>query len=231
MAVRPEERFGSPLALAAELEAWLADVRYRGDHVRALNEVKGSLSRLCIERAQNLFDRERHDEGMLWLARAMENLPADAPGLERVVRSSLGSWHARSRLLERTVNHGGEIHAVMFSPDGHRLATAGQDHAARLWDVATGHALAAPLGHDGPVMALAFSPDGTTLATGGHDGAAPALGRPDWKRAGQPDGTRSTDHCHPVQPRWRDDRHGKPGPRSVPLEGSDRGTGHAADRG
>jgi eukaryotic-like serine/threonine-protein kinase len=96
MALRPEERFGSPLALAGEIEAWLADVRYRGDHVRALNEVKGSLTRLCIERALNLFGRGMHDEGMLWLARALENLPADSADLERVVRSSQGSWHARS---------------------------------------------------------------------------------------------------------------------------------------
>ena len=77
----------------------------------------------------NLFGREMHDERMLWLARAMENLPADSADLERVVRSSLGSWHARSRLMERSVSHGGEIHDVAFSPDGHRLATAGQDHA------------------------------------------------------------------------------------------------------
>ncbi len=170
MALQPEGRFSSPLALAGEIEAWLADARYRGDQIRALNEAKGSLSRLCIERAQNLFGRGRHDEGMLWLARAMENLPADSRGLERVVRSSLGSWYARSKLLERSVNHGGEIRTVGFSPDGHRLATGGRDHTARLWDVATGRALAAMVGHLGPVSVLAFSPDGAILATGGHDG-------------------------------------------------------------
>ncbi len=118
MALRPEERFGSALALATEIEQWLADVRYRGDQVRAINEVRGSFSRLCIERAQNLFGRERHDEGMLWLARAMENLPADSPALERVVRSNLGSWHARSRLLERSVNQAARFMPSRSAPMG-----------------------------------------------------------------------------------------------------------------
>lgn len=172
MALRPEERFGSPLALAGEIEAWLADVRYRGDHVRALNEVKGSLSRLCIERAQNLFGREMHDEGMLWLARAMENLPADSPDLERVVRSSLGSWHARSKLMERSVNHGGEIHAVAFSPDGMILATASRDRTTRLWDTGTGLPIGPPLEHRGNVHSVSFSADGRRLATGSADGLA-----------------------------------------------------------
>ena len=170
MAPRPEDRYGSPLELAEEIEKWLADVRYRGDHERALNEVRGSLARLCIERAQNLFYREKHDEGMLWLARAMENLPADSPELERVVRSSLGSWYARARLVERSFKHGGELVAALFGPDGRRLATAGGEQGARIWDVATGHPLAAMPGQPGPVTAIAFSPDGASLATSGQDG-------------------------------------------------------------
>jgi WD40 repeat protein/serine/threonine protein kinase len=170
MALDPQARHTSALQFGGEIEAWLADVRYRGEQVRALNLVKGSLARLCIERAGNLFGKERHNEGMLWLARALENAPADSPGLERVVRSSLGSWHARAKLVERSFRHGGEVFAVALSPDGHCLATASQDRTARLWDVATGHPLAAALSHDAPVLAVAFCPDGKSLATAGSDG-------------------------------------------------------------
>jgi WD40 repeat protein/serine/threonine protein kinase len=170
MALRPEDRHVSALELGGEIEAWLADVRFRGEQVRALNQVRGSFSRLCIERASNLFGRGMRNEGMLWMARALENLPADAPGLEGVVRASLGAWHAQARLLERSLHHDGEVLAIAFGPDGHRLATASADGTVRLWDVATGHPLSKPIVHHGPVLALAFSPDGSLLATAGADG-------------------------------------------------------------
>jgi WD40 repeat protein/predicted Ser/Thr protein kinase len=71
--------------------------------------------------------------------------------------------------------------AVTFSPNGARLATAGEDREARVWDSATGALLANCRGHTSKVLAAAFSPDGARLATASADGTVrqwdPATGR------------------------------------------------------
>ncbi len=170
MALEPRERHASALDLASELETWLADVRYRVEQEVALSQMKATLARLCIERAHACFDRETHPEGMLWLARALENAPPYPPDLERVIRTSLTGWHAGPKLLERSLRHGCAVHALAFCPEGRRLATAADDRVARLWDLATGSLLATPLKHEGSVHSVAFSPDGKMVATAASDG-------------------------------------------------------------
>ena len=170
MSLDPQDRYPTALDLANELETWLADVRYRVEHELALSQVKGSLVRLCLERAHHCFGRQAHNEGMLWLSRALEDAPSEPPDLQRVIRTSLSGWHAGPKLLERRLRHGGEVHAVAFCPEGRRLATACEDRSAQLWDVATGSKLSPPLRHGGPVRVVAFHPEGHLVATAGDDG-------------------------------------------------------------
>jgi WD40 repeat protein/serine/threonine protein kinase len=60
--------------------------------------------------------------------------------------------------------------SLCFSPDGSRAASAGQDSAIRVWDVATRKDVRSlPPGHGDGVSAVAFSPDGKLVLTGSVD--------------------------------------------------------------
>ncbi len=71
--------------------------------------------------------------------------------------------------------HASYVYSVVFSPDGHTLATGSGDRTARLWDVSDPRhpsLLGILTGHTSDVISVAFSPDGHTLATGSTDDTA-----------------------------------------------------------
>jgi RNA polymerase sigma factor (sigma-70 family) len=90
-------------------------------------------------------------------------------------------WDAGTgRVIKAWKGHAGIVRAVVFSADGKRLVTAGDDRTARLWDPATGEevrsfrgpAQARLTSHEDGFRCAVLSPDGTLLATGSADGAA-----------------------------------------------------------
>lgn len=64
--------------------------------------------------------------------------------------------------------HKGGTRALAFFPDGKHLASGGDDHIIRIWDLER-HTSRAVEGHDGPVYALAISPDGRRMVSAGAD--------------------------------------------------------------
>src|SRR5207245_2066629 len=70
---------------------------------------------------------------------------------------------------------GDRIFKVAFHPDGKTLASAGEDHVVRVWDVGTGEEVRALHGHTAPVLNVSYSPDGRVLASssGAHQTGDP----------------------------------------------------------
>lgn len=91
-------------------------------------------------------------------------------------------WEARSgRLLFTLSGHTKQVHRVIFSPEGSRLATSSFDGSVRVWDTATGKQIVSierPAGNFS--RGLAFSPDGRQI---GCDEGWPARAVKFWDAA------------------------------------------------
>ncbi|HYV39397.1 MAG TPA: WD40 repeat domain-containing protein, partial [Gemmataceae bacterium] len=73
-----------------------------------------------------------------------------------------------SQLFSTLDGHTKAIQSLCFSPDGKKLASGGDDHVIKLWDIATGR-ITASLKGEYPYLwsTVAFNPDGKVLAIGG----------------------------------------------------------------
>jgi WD40 repeat protein len=81
-------------------------------------------------------------------------------------------WDTETDALQPLPGIREHVRAVSFSPDGKRVATAGYDQFARIWNPADGTLLLTSLKHDDVLLDVAFSPDGTLLVTACGNGDA-----------------------------------------------------------
>src|SRR4029453_6468240 len=95
--------------------------------------------------------------------RGPEDCPEDLRGWE---------WHYLMRLCKfdpLVIPDTTEVRGVAFSPTGDRLASAGGDGAAKIWNSTTGKMIQTFPAHTDSVVSVAFPPDGKHLASRGAD--------------------------------------------------------------
>ncbi len=69
-----------------------------------------------------------------------------------------------------------------FSPDGHTLASSGNDNSIRIWDTRAHTLVTTLLAHKSPVSRAIFSADGRLLASCGSDGSVKLWDTREWGR-------------------------------------------------
>src|SRR5262249_41511832 len=137
------------------------DSRWAAHHTPNLNEIR-------------VVDLEKGVER--WTARAAEELAsamAYSPDGTMLASGAgfseptIRLWNAESgREIGRLEGHRGWVSALIFFPDGRKLASASSDQTIRLWDISTRRLLKTFRGHKSPVTSLALHPDNTTLISG-----------------------------------------------------------------
>ncbi len=137
-------------------------------------------------------------------------------------------WHHFHSQLDKAsrvlTGHEAPVRGVAFSPDGSRVVSIAQDHTMRLWETATGRAIAVAPGQGDSVEAVGFSPDGRQLGLRRRRRHSAPVGRPHRRPTRRVPGTYQPCPVSGLQPGRQATRlDGRVGGRSIPPLGCGHG--------
>ena len=122
---------------------------------------------------QNLYHAYMLQARIDWKERNLKRLAQTLDQFRNAETLKSFEWHYWNTLLKNNAvtlaGHEGPVRAVVCSPDGKWLASAGQDQAIKIWQVETGQLAATLRGHEKTIRGLSFSHDGLQLASGSED--------------------------------------------------------------
>jgi WD40 repeat protein len=133
------------------------------------------------EEEQSIYNQQQPHIVNLWhrvgdfspTLRSVEAAEISADGRYVVSGAKFGYavmlWRAADGFLLWEKEHESEVECVMFSPDGKRIATGGEDFYLRIWDTESGEEIA-KVEHASGIDGINWSHDGQIIATGDEEG-------------------------------------------------------------
>lgn len=150
---------------------------------------------LVLDRAISLCERGETTDGLLWLARGLEQAAATgAPDLEAAFRANVTAWGSRTLVPRESPPQGASITSVAFTYDGRHLlagrwanqwATPGPG-VAQLWDPDGWRPAGPALSDPDPVLAAVCNPSGHRILTASSKGAVRLWDRVTGRPIGDP---------------------------------------------
>lgn len=159
--VRPRQPAGCQVTFAPD-RPWLATC---GDETVKIYDLGGNnpLERLALRIPPGPVTAIR-------FSRDGKNLVTAGPEVDGSFGIRL--WDLTTGQTTRTFRgHHSLVRALAISPDGHLLASGGDDQSARIWDVVIHDRPRVLAEHQGPIWAVAVSPDGKQALSAGADRA------------------------------------------------------------
>jgi WD40 repeat protein/serine/threonine protein kinase len=139
----------------------------RADEARERERGQRQLVEVMANNGVRRLDEGNLFDAAVWIAEALRLAPDPSEAEMHRLRFAT-VWRQCPRLLH-LLRHDGIVTNGALSPDNHYVATAGEDRAARIWNLTTGEPVGLPLLHESGVTFVAFSPDGRQIVTASRD--------------------------------------------------------------